>query len=277
MLYTAVWNGILKSTDNGVSWQNFATGLPYAAYDSVFGDGVNLYTAPGFPVGGDNVQAHGPWYAAAENGSTSWGPYNSQTPCTNGVCNGPVQLALDAVEGTIYSANWGAGVWRLNTGVAPVPLGTPAPMATSTPTSKPTNTPVATATNTPLSNPTNTPVATATPTRQPAQGNYTTRARVSPNKVMPGSTVSITANVTSTTASSALVDVEVYDPSGAKVFQKVWDGQSFTAGQTLIFTTRWSVPPMSLAGSYTVKIGVFSTGWGVLYDWNDHAATFTVK
>jgi hypothetical protein len=113
-LYAAVWNGILKSTDNGVSWQTFASGLPYAQYDAVFGDGVHLYAAPSFPViGGDNPQAHGPWYTVAENGGTRWTAFNDQTPCGSGKCNGPVQMAYDPVDRSIYSANWDSGVWRL--------------------------------------------------------------------------------------------------------------------------------------------------------------------
>src|SRR4029077_5822966 len=85
------------------------------AYDAVFGDGAHLYTAPGFPDGGDNAQAHGPGYTVAENGTT-WSGYNTQTPRFNGVCNGPVQMAYDPVAGTLYSVNWDAGIWRLAVG-----------------------------------------------------------------------------------------------------------------------------------------------------------------
>jgi hypothetical protein len=130
MLYSAVWNGILKSTDDGLTWQSFVTGLPYAAYESLIGDGTNLYTAPSFPVGGDNGQAHVPWYTVAENGGTTWKAFDGQTPCSNNVCNGPVQLALDVSDGTVYSANWNAGVWKLETGVVPVPAATNVPTDT---------------------------------------------------------------------------------------------------------------------------------------------------
>src|SRR5437899_12348753 len=46
LLVAATWNGMMRSTDNGPTWQNFATGLPYAGYETVFGDGVNLYAEP---------------------------------------------------------------------------------------------------------------------------------------------------------------------------------------------------------------------------------------
>jgi len=77
------------------------------------------------------------------------------------------------------------------------------------------------------------------------------------------------------TASTALIDVEVYDPTGARVFQQVWDNQPLKAGQTR-FKTTWSVPSTAVAGTYTVKIGVFSPGWGPLQNWNNQAAVFTV-
>jgi hypothetical protein len=73
------------------------------------------------------------------------------------------------------------------------------------------------------------------------------------------------------------VDIEVYDPSGAKVFQQAYDNQSFAAGQTRSYSTSWGVPTTAAAGSYSVKIGIFSTGWGTLYSWNNGAAVFSVS
>jgi photosystem II stability/assembly factor-like uncharacterized protein len=114
LLVIATWNGVLRSTDAGQSWQDFARGLPYAAYETVASDGRHLYTAPSFPES-TNAQATGPWYTVAEGG-TDWTAYNSQTPCTHGVCNGPVDAAFDPVSSTIYTANWNAGAWMLATG-----------------------------------------------------------------------------------------------------------------------------------------------------------------
>jgi hypothetical protein len=91
-----------------------------------------------------------------------------------------------------------------------------------------------------------------------------------------GSTDTIKASVKSATATKVLVDVEVYDASGNKVFQQFWDNQSFSAAQTRTFTASWSVPSSATPGTYTVKIGVFSPGWGTLYSWNGQAATLTV-
>jgi hypothetical protein len=36
------------------------------------------------------------------------------------------------------------------------------------------------------------------------------------------------------------------------------------------------VPANAASGEYIVKVGVFTPGWGKLYDWNDTAAKFTV-
>ena len=74
-------------------------------------------------------------------------------------------------------------------------------------------------------------------------------------------------------ARTALIDVEVYDRSGRKIFQKFWDDQSFTAGQVRQLTTPWT---SEAAGAYTVKVGTFSPGWGSLIQWNDTAGAVTV-
>jgi uncharacterized protein YfaS (alpha-2-macroglobulin family) len=84
------------------------------------------------------------------------------------------------------------------------------------------------------------------------------------------------AAVTSATTTNALVDIEVYDPSGTRVFQRYYDNQSFTAGQTNTFSAAWTVPNTAATGTYTVRVGVFSPGWGTMYDWNDSAARFSV-
>ena len=72
------------------------------------------------------------------------------------------------------------------------------------------------------------------------------------------------------------MDVEIYSPAGAKVHQQFFDNQTFGAGQTRQYTVTWQVPASAIAGTYTVKIGVFQPGWGTLYHWNDKAAQFSV-
>jgi hypothetical protein len=77
-------------------------------------------------------------------------------------------------------------------------------------------------------------------------------------------------------ASTTLVDLELYDPSGHQVSQHWWDRQVFTAGQTRRYTLSWPVPPTAPSGTYTLKIGTFQVGWGLLSGWNNAAAQFTV-
>lgn len=72
------------------------------------------------------------------------------------------------------------------------------------------------------------------------------------------------------------MDVEIYSASGTKVFQQYWDNQAFQAGQTRSYTASWSVPSTLAPGTYTVSVGVFSTGWGTLYNWNSNAATLKI-
>jgi len=88
--------------------------------------------------------------------------------------------------------------------------------------------------------------------------------------------VTIGALVTSNSASRALVDVEVYGPTGARVFQGVVDNQQFSAGQPRTLSVSWDVPSNAAVGTYTVKVGVFKVGWGILFAWGDAAAHFTV-
>lgn len=116
--------------------------------------------------------------------------------------------------------------------------------------------------------------ATAAPTTQKLQ--FTSFAQAATPRVGPGGKMPIDVKVVATTSSTALVDIEIYSPSGEKVHQQAYDGQSFGPGQTKVYSTVWTVPAGAQAGEYVVKVGVFTPGWGRLHDWNDRAATFTV-
>ena len=107
-------------------------------------------------------------------------------------------------------------------------------------------------------------------------GSYTTSASAAPASVNPGGTTTLTAAVTSGSAVTLLVDVEVYAPGGAKVHQQWFDNQAFTAGQQRTYPVTWNVPAGAATGTYTVMIGMFSPGWGTNYHWNDHAGTVSV-
>jgi autotransporter family porin len=106
--------------------------------------------------------------------------------------------------------------------------------------------------------------------------SYTTSASAAPTTAARGTTLTIDVVAKSDTAQSLLVDLEVYRPDGQKVLQPSWDNQSFSAGQQRTFRATWAVPADAALGTYSIKIGLFSPGWGTLYHWNDAAGQFSV-
>ena len=109
-----------------------------------------------------------------------------------------------------------------------------------------------------------------------ADGGFIANASVAPQSITAGSYATITATVTSATAATALVDIEVYSPRGAKTFQQFFDNQPYSAGQTSTYAAIWPVPVTTLPGAYTVKIGIFAPAWASLITWNDSAAQLAI-
>lgn len=121
-------------------------------------------------------------------------------------------------------------------------------------------------------------VSTATPTPTLVSPiTYTTSASVTPTSTTPGGTVGITARITSSAATTALVDIEIFSPSGVKLHTKGFDNEVFAANTQRSFIVNWFVPTNSAPGTYTVKIGIFTPGWVDLVHWNNSAITFTVN
>ncbi|MFN8557678.1 MAG: hypothetical protein U0531_10130, partial [Dehalococcoidia bacterium] len=192
-----------------------------------------------------------------------------------------------------YSGDWIAkdfAIWYQGTSPTVTPQVTPTatltPTSTLTPTATPTvtatattsPTPTATATATPTKTPTPSPTPTTTPAPTPTTppSGWTATASVSPTSVRAGRTVIINATVKSSAARSGLVDIEVYDAGGRKVYQKWYPNESPVAGVAKTYSTSWSVPQWTAAGTYTVKVGVFGPNWTPLYTWNDNAARLTI-
>jgi hypothetical protein len=117
--------------------------------------------------------------------------------------------------------------------------------------------------------PTTTPATTAQP-------GFASSAAVTPTSVAPGGIAAITVSVTSGTPMTGLVDVEVYSSAGAKAFQQFFDNEAFTTELTKTYAVSWPVPTTAAPGTYIVKVGIFSPGWGTLYSWNDSATQFAV-
>lgn len=113
-----------------------------------------------------------------------------------------------------------------------------------------------------------------TTTPPPTTGNptVTDSVQANPSTVNIQQSTDIAATITNKGSASGniVVDVEVYNSGGGKVFQKYYDNQSFTQGQSQTYHTAWA--PTS-AGSYTVKVGVFNYNWSQQYFWDNNAAT----
>jgi glucose/arabinose dehydrogenase len=98
-----------------------------------------------------------------------------------------------------------------------------------------------------------------------------------PDPVAPGGTETITAQVCAGgAATNVLIDLEIYGPNGAQVAQRIFAGETFAARQTKAYRWDYAVPATLAAGTYTVKVGVFSGDWGTLHRWENQADTFTV-
>ncbi|MFC5701652.1 hypothetical protein ACFPVX_10150 [Cohnella faecalis] len=94
-----------------------------------------------------------------------------------------------------------------------------------------------------------------------------------------GYPTTVTANVASDDYAKALVDVEIYDEHGSKVYQAVFDHQYFQPNAAKSFPVTWSIPASQPRGQYSVSIGVFPESWGTAWKhhWNGGATDFDVN
>ncbi len=105
------------------------------------------------------------------------------------------------------------------------------------------------------------------------QPTFSQSTTVTPNPSV-GSTDTISTTINNTGGTTqALIDMEVYQ-NGTKVGQKVFDNQTMTINQPQTFTYPYTVPS---AGTYKVSVGIFTPGWGTLYNWFDQVASFTTS
>src|SRR5262245_26574225 len=108
------------------------------------------------------------------------------------------------------------------------------------------------------------------------QNGWSTSVSPDPCPVRGGDQISLHVTVSAATALTGLVDVEVTDPSGRKVFQRFLDAQSFAANTPRTFTASWRVPANEPLGQHRVHVGIFRVGWRQNYHWNHLAGTVTV-
>jgi hypothetical protein len=117
-----------------------------------------------------------------------------------------------------------------------------------------------------------------------APATYTMAATASPATVAAGASTALNLQVATSATITALVDLEVYNAAGTKVFQQYWDNQQITATPTApflaaqhIYTATWAVPATQQVGTYTLRAGLFKPGWGSQLSWNSNAGQLTVS
>ncbi len=100
-------------------------------------------------------------------------------------------------------------------------------------------------------------------------------AAVDPGDAAAGQQITLRQDFTPSANATILVDFELYDSGGQKVWQAFHDNVSVPGGANFSDTATLSVnlPP----GEYAFKAGIFSAGWGTVYAWNDNAGTLSVN
>jgi len=124
------------------------------------------------------------------------------------------------------------------------------------------------------------PAAPAAPA-PPAPAAAALRVELGPSAIEPstasvGQDVTLSQSLTPSTNAAVLVDFELYDASGQKVWQAFHDNVAVAGGASFTDSAALMVPDTLPPGDYAVKTGVFSAGWGTLHAWNDHAGTLTI-
>jgi hypothetical protein len=108
-------------------------------------------------------------------------------------------------------------------------------------------------------------------------GAFSSTASANPGGTAVGSTVTLSAQIKSLTTgptSNTLVDIEVFNQAGQKVFQQFYENQNFGSQETRNYQVGWQP---TAAGTYRMTVGVFSAGWTQNYHWNNSAAEVTVS
>ncbi len=87
---------------------------------------------------------------------------------------------------------------------------------------------------------------------------------VSSPKAVVGQPITITVSVANSggAAHSSIVDMEVKDAAGAKIFQRFSAGQRLSGQKNRIYTYEWTP---SARGRYSIDLGLFGPNWGAKY------------
>ncbi|MFA6427697.1 MAG: hypothetical protein WCW16_04640 [Candidatus Magasanikbacteria bacterium] len=113
------------------------------------------------------------------------------------------------------------------------------------------------------------------PTPPPTKISFTQAVSATPNMTTINTPIQIGASITNTgdAINNTIIDVEIYDSSNTKIHQQFFDKQIFIASETKQYNMNWTP---TVAGSYTVVIGIFNSNWTQNYLWNANTASISV-
>jgi hypothetical protein len=117
---------------------------------------------------------------------------------------------------------------------------------------------------------TGTSTSTTTPPQNPGPWNATISAQQGKASQQHTFTLSIT---NTNKLENILIDVEITNPSGARIFQKVFSGQTISSNSTPL-SISW-IP--SEQGTYVVKGGVFTSDWSKTLHWDNEFGKIQVS
>jgi len=104
---------------------------------------------------------------------------------------------------------------------------------------------------------------------------WSSSVSVSSRAVASGKNVTFTSIFQNPTSAVVIVNFEVYDSHGTRVYQSASSNIFVAAGEHKI-SRPWTVPYGTVAGQYTVAFGVFSRDWKDVLLWVNPASTFDV-
>lgn len=107
-----------------------------------------------------------------------------------------------------------------------------------------------------------------------AAAPHFTVATQTPAAAMVGTQETLTATLANSGgAGNFVTDLEIYDAGGHQVAQQVYDPSSIAQGGSHDYTIAFTP---AAAGTYTLKVGLFTTGWQQLLEWTDQAKVISV-
>ena len=99
------------------------------------------------------------------------------------------------------------------------------------------------------------PPVTPPPPPPPTTLTWAPSATASPNPIARRHTETISAKVRASKATTAKVDVRIYDPQGRQVLHRTWDRTAFAAGVTRTFKLTYYISASRRLGTYSVRVG----------------------